>query len=927
MQLNKLSCCYTNAQGLTNKLPELRLRQATYSWDIICVTETWLSPEISDAEITLLGMLSIRRDRPSKGGGVIIYHRNDLLCEIIDQPETKVSDSLWCHLLLNGHDKCLLGLVYRPPLATPEMDNCLVSVMKFALKQNHTHVLITGDFNLHALDEPALPHQYFKAELQEIITTFPLYNHVFSPTRFRSGNKPSLLDLVFTNEELMIDGLLVDAPLGRSDHAVIRFNYICYGTYKDGQIKTSRTVTNYNTLVNLVSAHSWGLLNQGEVDSAWEEFVDTFNRLVANASEIKTSNPKRIHSFIRSRTRKWMNYRNSAWRLHRDVSNETTWADYVRLRNYCVKLVREDKLIHQQMLASKFCSNKKLLYQHINQQRKVQRGIPPLATPEGPTRTAEEAANALRSQYNSVFQYSSEFEEIQRSPNQTASLSQVKFTPDAVMKKLLKLRCNTSPGVDDINPRMLKETASYLAGPLACFFQRCFDAKTIPSMWKKGIISPIFKGGSRTDPANYRPVTLLPVLSKVMESIVADDMMHFLEQNNIIAPEQHGFRQRRSCTSNLLIARNNWTEAADKRIGVDAVYLDFSKAFDRVDHRILASKLQAYGIADPLLGWIEEFLLDRQLTVRVRGSFSDPIHVGCGVPQGSVLGPRLFLVFVNDLAKIISSPFLLFADDIKIWREINSESDHLQLQKDLDTVHSWSTANRMPLNSNKCKVLSLRQKVNTLTYKLGEDTLERVSQERDLGILIQEDLGCSLQSLKAFKTGCQNVGLLRRAFGSFDISFFHQLLNAYVRPHVEYAIQVWHPWLKRDITALEYPQRKATKNVRGLHNLSYEQRLMATGTYSGQYRRLRGDLIHVYQILRQPNHPCKDLLSLSHTQLRGHQFKLLNQHSRLDCRKHFFTLRVCQPWNNLPETVVNSNTLELFKQRLDHELSHLHYCV
>ena len=872
-------------------------------------------------------MLSIRSDRPSKGGGVILYYRNDLQCEIIDKPETNVPDSLWCHLLLNGNDTCLLGVIYRPPLSSPEMDSCLGSAIRFALKQSHTHVLITGDFNLHALDEPASPNQSFKAELQDIITTYPLYNHVFSPTRFRSGNKPSLLDLVFTNEELMIDGLIVDTPLGRSDHAILRFNYFCYGTYNEDNTKTLRTVTNYNTLANLVSAHSWCFMNQGEVDSVWEQFVETFNNLVATASETKTVKPKKMTSFIRSRTRKWMKNRDSAWRIHKNISNENTWANYVRLRNYCVQLVREDKLVHQQLLAHKFCSNKKLLYKHINQQRKVQRGIPPLTTPEGSTRTAKEAANALRSQYNSVFQCSRESEELQRSPIHTASLSHVKFTADAVLKKLMTLRSNTSPGVDGINPRMLKETAGHLADPLACFFQRCFDTQTIPSMWKKGLITPIFKGGSRTDPANYRPVTLLPVLSKVMESIVADDIMHFLEQHKIIAPEQHGFRQRRSCTSNLLIARNSWTEAVDKRIGVDVVYLDFSKAFDRVDHHILASKLQTYGVKDPLLGWIKEFLHDRQMEVKVRGSFSDPILVGCGVPQGSVLGPRLFLVFVNDLAEKIFSPFLLFADDIKIWREMNSESDYKALQTDLDTVQNWSITNHMPLNSEKCKVLQLRQNLNTRTYKLGEHNLKRVYEERDLGILVQEDLGCSLQSRKACKTGCQNVGLLRRAFGSFDISFFHQLINAYVRPHVEYAIQVWHPWLQRDITALEYPQRKATKNVKGIRHLPYEQRLSATRTYSGQYRRLRGDLIHVYQILRQPNHPCKDLLSLSHTQLRGHQFKLLNQYSRLDCRKYFFTLRVCQPWNDLPETVVNSDTLELFKQRLDHELRHLHYCV
>ncbi|CAH8559385.1 unnamed protein product, partial [Dicrocoelium dendriticum] len=414
-------------------------------------------------------------------------------------------------------------------------------------------------------------------------------------------------------------------------------------------------------------------------------------------------------------------------------------------------------------------------------------------------------------------------------------------------------------------------------------------------MWKLGIITPIHKGGSRTDHSNYRPVSLLPILSKVMESIVADALVCYPENWNLITPEQHGSLQQRSCTTNLLIARSSWTEAADAGEGVDVIYLDFSKAFDRLDHRILLSKLQHYGCRRP------SFKLDRQLSTSTAISgqsselFIGPIQLECGVPQGSVLGPRLFLVFINDLAQGIASNFLMFADDIKIWRRIQANADQHVLQSDLDTVYQWSTQNLLHFNVSKCKVLSIRHQ-SSYSYHLGTNILQRSTLERDLDVLVQDDLGCSRQSEKASKTGNQHVGLLRRAFGQINSYTLRQMLSAYVRPHVEYAIQAWYPWLKHDLNALEQPQRRASKKVIGMRNLSYQERLRRLGLFSGSYRRLRGDLIMTYLILRDPHHVCRPFLQLSsNTNLRGHSLKLAEQYSHLECRRNFFSIRVCHP--------------------------------
>ncbi|CAH8490734.1 unnamed protein product [Dicrocoelium dendriticum] len=314
----------------------------------------------------------------------------------------------------------------------------------------------------------------------------------------------------------------------------------------------------------------------------------------------------------------------------------------------------------------------------------------------------------------------------------------------------MSLREFSSSGADSIRAKGLKVAAMSLAGPVAIFFQRCLNEMHVPTMWKHGIITPIYKSGSRAEPANYRPITLLPVISKVMESIVAEALMGYLENNQILVPEQHGFRQNHSCTTNLLIARASWTESVDAGAEVDAAYLDFSKAFDHIDHRILHHKLQKYGIGDPVLYWIGDFLLQRHLNMRVRSNLSESIEVQCGVPQGSVLGPRLFLVFINDLASVLSSNCLLFADDLKVWRTIAAVDDHTFLQEDLDEAYTWSIENMMHFNVTKCKVLSIRH--NSMhNYRLGPQILQRASHECELGVIVQDDLGCSRQTEKAAK--------------------------------------------------------------------------------------------------------------------------------------------------------------------------------
>ena len=353
---------------------------------------------------------------------------------------------------------------------------------------------------------------------------------------------------------------------------------------------------------------------------------------------------------------------------------------------------------------------------------------------------------------------------------------------------------NSSPGDDGFHPRILKTCARELCSPLSKLFTHIFQS-TVPDAWKSGLIIPIHKDGSRSDPSNYRPVTLLSVVSKLMESIIADEITTHFESNGLLHAQQHGFRRQRSCLTNLLCARDQWTKAADEGFPTHVAYLDFSKAFDRVDHSILLAKLHSYGVRGNLLFWLSSYLCNRSFHVSVHGTLSTKELVTSGVPQGSILGPLLFNIFINDLLISASAPCVFYADDSKIWTVIRSPVDEIRLQEELNRIYDWTKSNKLPLNFEKSKVLSNSTRTR---YSLGNVLLQNVQCERDLGVITEASMSVSKQCLAAKKKAMKTLGLLKRILGKFEPAIYPFLFSCYIRPHLEFSVQAWNPWLLRD---------------------------------------------------------------------------------------------------------------------------------
>ena len=380
-----------------------------------------------------------------------------------------------------------------------------------------------------------------------------------------------------------------------------------------------------------------------------------------------------------------------------------------------------------------------------------------------------------------------------------------------------------------------------------------------------------------------------------------------------------GKLRQRACLTNLIEFFEDVTSRMDKGEPVDVLYLDFQKAFDKVPHKRLAYKLKAHGIGGSVLMWIENWLADRRQRVGVNGSFSEWQAVTSGVPQGSVLGPQLITIYINDLDEGIQCNISKFADDTKLGGIVRCEEDAWRLQGDLDRLSEWADAWQMQYNVDKCEVIHFGSKNMRVDYYLNGGRLGKGEMQRDLGVMVHQTLKVGMQVQQAVKKANGMLAFIAKGFEYRSREVLLQLYRVLVRPHQEYCVQFWSPNLRKDILAIEGVQRRFTRLIPGMSGLSYEERLDRLGLYSLEFRKLRGDLIETYKILKGLDKLDAGRLfpMLGESRTRGHSLRIRGNSFRTEMRKTFFTQRVVSLWNSLPQKVVEASSLAIFKRALD----------
>jgi len=939
--VNGLRVLFTNADCLMNKRSELENLLSQYSEipDVIGIVEVKPKnckelPTISEFQIKGYDIHDVNVDRRD-GRGIILYTAEWLKASPYYH-NLPGSESVWVEVRLRDNDKLLISCIYRSPTSSITNNEdlnqqiCMLSTNVMA-----THILIMGDFNYpninwkYGTTTPSSPESSFL----DAVNDSYLHQHVTNPTRARANQCPGVLDLVLTNEENMLSDLQFMAPLGKSDHAVLSFELKCYTVveevtvmcrqYHKGDFQKLRNelAINWDSLLDPLSgdAEAQLLVLHDKLNTACDSCIPCIKRNL---------NPKHCRPPMNSDMRKLIRRKNRLWTRYIETKDTVKYKEYCMCRNKVRGITRTLRKEFEYQVALRAREEPKNFWNYANSKLKTRSKIPDLYVNADKELTTNDydKVEVLSDFFASVYVPKSNDElPILQDKDIFQDMELPHIDCNMVEKHLKDLKVSKTPGPDGIHPRVLKELASVLAIPLAKIFQTSIDTGHVPQYWKLANVTPVFKKGNKKDPANYRPISLTCIVSKILEKIVSSTLIDHLRINKLLSNKQFGFLKGRSTNIQMICVMNDWTKSLNEGTPVDIIYLDYMKAFDKVSHRHLLHKLQNFGIHHHILKWIQDFLNNRSQIVRYNKCASTSKDVISGIPQGTVIGPNSFIAFVNDVPDTVSSTVYMFADDTKMYNRICDINDHRQLQMDINKLDSWSKNWCLMFNSTKCKVMSLGRSrippVYTMSLCDGSTVkLECTNLEKDLGIMIDSGLTFVEHMHMVSKKANGIMAVIRRTFTCLDIKCFNLLYKALVRSHLEYGVTTWFPYKVKDIEIIESVQKRATKQVKLIRHLHYSERLRRLNLPTLRYRRHRGDMIEVFKILHKiyDIEITEGLLQLSNnTTTRGHSLKLSSQPSRIEIRRNSFSVRVVKPWNSLPQEVVMSPSVKAFEARLD----------
>ena len=919
--------------------------------DIVVATETWLTDgKHQDGEIGGIGDFSsnyriFRRDRKDGYGGVFVAVRNSLSSARVEELETN-SEIVWVKIKLVGTKTLYISGCYRPRENDEEGHQQLKESLDRVKYNKNSHIWIAGDLNYPGIDwegkcltsdcrSPTL-HQ----ELLDCLDDHGLTQMVSENTR-----DDSILDLFITNNHTLINEVKVTP--GISDH---------HAVLVEGDL-TPITNKQEKRKIPLFKKADWKGLKEhvrkhvpdrsASPNKIWQDFKTMLESGINKYIPHRYAKTKDSLPWLNNKTKRLMKKRDQAYVQMKKEGSDKTKKEFKRLKKLVQKQVRLaywDYIKEVVSAESDDNQGNKRLWTYMKHAKQDSSGIAPLTGKDGKkVDDPKGKAEILNEQFSSVFSKLTPLSLAQASAQALRSSFPPSLIPDSenqsyhsphsnmpdfdiseagVAKLLKNLKPHKAAGPDAIRPLVLKELHLEISPVLAFIFQKSKETGEVPDEWRQANVVPIYKKGSRSQAANYRPVSLTCICCKVMEHIMSSHIMTHLEVGNILCDRQHGFRSKRSCESQLMELVEDLHRSLNSSHQTDIVVMDFSKAFDKVCHTRLLHKLQWYGIRGQTLGWIKSFLSNRTQRVVVEGVSSRENPVTSGVPQGSVLGPILFLIYINDLPECVTSEVRLFADDTILYREIRNPQDAQALQEDLNQLVKWEQDWLMEFHPGKCQVIRVTRSRSPMTnnYYLHNHQLEVVESTKYLGITISHDLKWNTHINNTTNKAGKVLNMLKRNLKISNPTVKTQAYNSLVRPIAEYAAVVWDPYTKANINKVEMVQRRAARwTLNRYHNTSSVTDMLDHLAWPMlQTRRAEARLCLMYKMVH--NLVATNVRLYATPVLRPtrhtHPLGFVRIPSTTETYRMAYFPRSVAEWNKLPANVVVLPTLEAFKDQL-----------
>ena len=929
------------------------------------ITETWLRNHL-DAELGVTGYSLFRtdRDRPKKrrgrnSGGVAIYMRDDLAasCEVLLQHSSGVIEALCLRIRRLNIIVCV---VYRQPddlhggnrSTAVEFQSLINSLSRTLndLPSPTPDILVTGDFNLPRIAWPQCTSKPGSSTdekamiqiLSDFMAEFFFQQTVLDQTH-RAGN---ILDLILCNniDILRNHNIIPTEPV--SSHYLVTVDTTLSSPQTTDIIPVEANIfdrlnlksekTDWNAINVVISQTDWDhLFANLSVTEMLDKVMEVCEHAVSDNSPTKPRR-KRANPIPRERKilmRKRNKLRKQLLFTERERTESNIKAKLVDIERDLQISYRMQEDYEEEKAVSAIKNNPKYFYSYAKARYKTQPQVGPFLAENGDYITEpSQLADMLSEQYKSAF--STPLDSYQIQPNHVGdSLEDVFFSETHIKAAIDEVGSNAAAGPDRFPAVLLKKCRDALARPLYLLWRASLDSGIIPSALKTSVITPIYKGGDRQQPKNYRPVALTSHLVKFFEKIIRKNIVHFLESRNLLNPNQHGFRTGHSCLSQLVQHYDRILQSMEAGKNVDIIYLDFAKAFDKLDFAITLGKLRQLGISGRVYAWIESFLTNRQQVVHVRGSKSEMEPVVSGVPQGSVLGPLLFLVLLGDIDETVSTSYLSsFADDTRVLGQISGTGDVDHLQRDLDAIYDWSRKNNAQLNAEKfeCIRYGYNQEIKTSTnYKANNGSpIESKSSVRDLGVLMSSDANFGEHIGNVVLSANLKCAWVLRTFKTREIFLMLTLWRSLVVPVLDYCCQLWSPAVLGQIQKLEKVQASFFKKFAGMARLTYWQQLEALKAYSLQRRRERYAIIYIWKALEGlvPNFGVTTVDNSRH----GRSCRVPHIKTSAPCKiqtLRFASLTVNGPrlFNSMPNHIRNmtSCSIDTFKHALDKHLENV----
>ena len=675
------------------------------------------------------------------------------------------------------------------------------------------NVLILGDFNAPNID---FNQNDFKCILLRKFSSL-LGLRQLNAVRNISGRT---LDLVFSNIEC---GIMEDElAISRVDnyHPPLRVTVVGrieqkkqFGVCRDESRSFNFRKANFPQLYSKILNTDWSsIYNCSNIDEACEKFYNVLHNIFKETVPYKMSRNRRYPTWYTREIIDLIKEKEKAYKKYRTHGTDHFHDIFKNIRRTLKNLIDTAFKNYIKITEENISRDSSEFWSFIQAKKGFSR-VPGVLR-DGSTEYSkpQDIVNAFSDFFEGVFidSKSDSMHECDITSNQTINIQKIKESDIIGASK--KLKNKPTAGTDQVPSFVVKDCIGAFVAPLCFLFNLSISSGIFPTCWKTARVTPIFKKGDRCDLHDYRPISILCNFSKLFEICIYNQI--YSQIKSLISPDQHGFMEKRSCVTNLGCLSEFICSILDNQGQIDVIYTDFQKAFDQIDLYILLRKLDGLGFSSKLLKLLESYLLERRQFVEIEGFRSYEYIVRSGVPQGSNLGPLLFLLFINDLAVLLTCLKLLFADDLKIYCEISTISDCQRLQSELDLVSSWCDNNRLNLNISKCFVVSYSRKKSIINFKyeIKSQELIRCDKIKDLGVMFDESFNFNEHLQKTTLSASKSLGFILRNGRAFEnLSTLGVLFDSFVRSKLEYAAIIWHPIYQVGVDLLESVQRRFVK--------------------------------------------------------------------------------------------------------------------